>query len=76
MGKSRVTLLTSCISVPKMELTGATLLIKMDKLITKELEGRNKIYSVTFWTYSMIVLRYIFKMRREHSSLSLLIVSL
>ena len=60
MGKSRVRPLRSGISVPKMELTAATLLIKMDKLIMRELEGRINIHSVTFWTDSMIVLRYIF----------------
>ena len=65
MGKSRVRPLRSGISVPKMELTAATLLIKMDKLITKELEGRIKIHSVTFWTDSMIVLRYIFSETRR-----------
>ena len=48
-----------------MELTAATLLIKMDKLITKELEGRIKIHSITFWTDSMIVLRYIFNDTRR-----------
>ena len=65
MGKSRVRPLRSGISVPKMELTAATLLIKMDKLITKELGGRIKINSVTFWTDSMIVLGYIFKETRR-----------
>ena len=60
MGKSRVRPLRRGISVRKMELTAATLLIKMDKLIMRELEGRIKIHSVTFWTDSMIVLRYIF----------------
>ena len=53
------------VSMPKMELTAATLLIKMDKLIMKELEGRIKIHSVTFWTDSMIVLRYIFNEARR-----------
>ena len=48
-----------------MELTAATLLIKMDKFITKELEGRIKIHSTTFWTNSMIVLRYIFNETRR-----------
>ena len=47
-----------------LEWTAATLLIKMDKLITKELEGRIKIYSGT-WTDSMIVLRYIFNETRR-----------
>ena len=65
MGKSRVRPLRSGISVPKMELTATTLLIKMDKLISKELEGRIKIHSVTFWTDSMIVLRYIFNETRR-----------
>ena len=45
--------------MPKMEFTAATLLIKMDKLIMRELEGCIKIHSVT-WTDLMIVLRYIF----------------
>ena len=65
MGKSRVRPLRSGISVPKMELTAATLLITMNKLITKELEGCIAIHSVTFWTDSMIVLRYIFNETRR-----------
>lgn len=65
MGKPRVRPLRSGISVPKMELTAATLLITMNKLITKELEGRIAIHSPTFWTCSMIVLRYIFNETRR-----------
>ncbi|XP_020610089.1 uncharacterized protein LOC110048657 [Orbicella faveolata] len=68
MGKSRVRPLRSGISVPKMELTATTLLIKMNKLITKELEGRIEIHSFTFWTDSMIVLRYIFNETRRFVS--------
>ncbi|XP_020623971.1 uncharacterized protein LOC110061476 [Orbicella faveolata] len=64
MGKSRVRPLRSGISVPKMELTAATLLIKMNKLVMKELEGHFEIHSVTFWSDSMIVLRYIFNETR------------
>lgn len=47
-----------------MELTAATLLIKMNKLVMKELEGHFEIHSVTFWSDSMIVLRYIFNETR------------
>ena len=60
MGKSRVRPLKSGINVPKMELTAANLLIKMDKL-----EGRIKIHDITFWTDCMIVLRYIFNEARR-----------
>ena len=45
--------------MPRMELTAATLLTTMNKHITKELEGSITIQSVTFWTDSMIVLRYV-----------------
>lgn len=65
MGKSRVRPLRSGISVPKLELTAATLLIKMNELITRELEGRIAINSVTFWTDSAIVLRYIYNESRR-----------
>ena len=53
-------------SVPKMELTAATLLVKMNKLIMKELEGCINIHSVIFWTDSMIVLRYILNETRRY----------
>ena len=65
IGKSRVRPLRSGITVPKMEWIAPTLLIKMDKLITKKLEGRIKIHSVTFWTDSTIALRYIFNETRR-----------
>ena len=65
MAKSRVKPLRSGVSVPKLELTAATLLIKMNELIQKELGGRIEIHSVTFWTDSMIVLRYIFNETRR-----------
>ena len=48
-----------------MELTAATLLVKMNKLIMKELEGRINIHSVILWTDSMIVLRYILNETRR-----------
>lgn len=60
MGKSRVRPLRSGVTVPKFELTAATLLVQMNKLIEKELRGRQQIDSVTFWSDSVIVLRYIF----------------
>ena len=46
-------------TVPKLELTAATLATKINKVVVKELEGRLKIDSVTYWTDSMIVLKYI-----------------
>ena len=51
--------LKSAVTVPKLELTAATLATKVNKVITRELEGRLKINSVTYWTDSMIVLKYI-----------------
>ena len=46
-------------TVPKLELTAATLATKINKVVVKDLEGRLKIDSVTYWTDSMIVLKYI-----------------
>lgn len=48
-----------------MELTAATLFIKMNKLIMRELGGRIEIHSATFGTDSMIVPRYIFNEKRR-----------
>ena len=65
MGKSRVRPLRSGISVPKLELTAATLLIKMNELIRRELNGHIGINRVTFWTDPAIVLRYILNENRR-----------
>ena len=65
LGKSRAKPIRSGVSVPKLELTAATLLIKMNEVIKRELEGRIEINSVTFWTDSLIVLRYIFNENRR-----------
>ena len=59
MGKSRVRSLKSDVVVPKLELTAATLAVKINRVVMKELEGRMKIDTVTYWTDSMIVLKYI-----------------
>ena len=59
MGKSRIKPLHKAITVPKLELTAATLATRMNKIITKELQGRLKIDRTVFWTDSMIVLKYI-----------------
>ena len=59
MGKSRVKPLKSAVTVPKLELTAATLATRINKVVVKELEGRLMIDSVTYWTDSMIVLKYI-----------------
>ena len=59
MGKSHVKPLKSVATVPKLELTAATLATRINKVVVKELEGRLKIDSITYWTDSMIVLKYI-----------------
>ena len=59
MGKSRVKPLNGAVSVPKLELAAATLATRINKVVTKELEERLTIDSVTYWTDSMIVLKYI-----------------
>ena len=58
-GKSRVKPLKSGVTIPKLELTAATLMISVNDLITKSLEGRLHVDSTTYWTDSMIVLKYI-----------------
>ena len=59
MGKSRVRPLKNAVTVPKLELTAATLATRINKIVTKELEGRLRIDNVTYWTDLMIVLKYI-----------------
>ena len=59
IGKSRVRPLKNTGTVPKLELTAATLATRINKVGTKELEGRLRIDSVTYWTDSMIVRKYI-----------------
>lgn len=59
MGKSRVKPLRGAVTVPKLELTAATLATKINKVVMRELKGRLKIDSVTYRTDSMIVLKYI-----------------
>ena len=56
MGKSRVAPLKT-VTVPRLELTAATLAVKVDKQIREELDL--PINRVVFWTDSTIVLRYI-----------------
>ena len=55
--KSRVRPLKNAVTVPKLELTAATVATRFNKVITRELEGRLRIDSVTYWTDSMIVLK-------------------
>ena len=59
IGKSRVTS-TNYLSIPRLELTAATLAIKISQLIKKELE-LNDVTSIRehFWTDSQVVLGYI-----------------
>ncbi|XP_048584159.1 uncharacterized protein LOC125563209 [Nematostella vectensis] len=54
-GKSRVKPLRSSMTVPKLDLTAATLMTQMNELKLKELEGRVKVDKVF---YCLIVLRY------------------
>ena len=59
LGKSRLRPLKNAVTVSMLELTAATLATRINKVVTKELEGRLRIDSVTYWTDSMIVLKYI-----------------
>ena len=52
----RVKPLNKAVTVPKLELTAATLATRVNKTIVKELQGRLKIDTITYWTDSMIVL--------------------
>ncbi|XP_022335109.2 uncharacterized protein LOC111131734 [Crassostrea virginica] len=56
MGKSRVAPLKT-LTIPRMELTAATLAVKLSKLVDDQLEF--PIEKIHFWTDSMSVLRYI-----------------
>ena len=57
--------LNSAVTVPKLELAAATLATWVNKVVTKELEGRLMIDSVTYWTDSMVVLKYIANEKRR-----------
>jgi hypothetical protein len=59
LGKSWVKPLNKAVTVPKLELTAATLATYINKIIAKELQGRLKINRIMFWTDSMNVLKYI-----------------
>ena len=56
IGKSRVSPI-KYVSIPRLELTAATLSIKMSKLIKKELDIKD--YEETYWTDSKVILGYI-----------------
>ena len=56
IGKSRVNLV-KYLSIPRLELTAATLSIKMSKLIKKELHIED--YEETFWIDMKVILGYI-----------------
>ncbi|CAC5383130.1 unnamed protein product [Mytilus coruscus] len=56
MGKSRVTPLKQ-VTIPRLELTAATVAVRTNKMILKELEI--PVQRSNFWTDSMTVLRYI-----------------
>ncbi|XP_077980257.1 uncharacterized protein LOC144435544 [Glandiceps talaboti] len=55
LGKSHVAPLKQ-VTIPRMELSAATLAVRVDKSIKKELDM--KVYETFFWTDSMTVLRY------------------
>ena len=57
--KSRVRPLRKGVTVPRLELTAATVLVSISAMIVLELTSCLKIDSVTFWTDSMIVLYYL-----------------
>ena len=65
MGKSCVTPLNDAVTVPKLGLVAATLVTRINKIVMKELERRLTIGSVTYWTDSIIVLKYIANEKRR-----------
>lgn len=58
-GKSRVRPLRQGVTVPKMELTAASVLVSISCMLEKELQRDLKIDNVYFWTDSLIVLCYL-----------------
>lgn len=58
-GKSRVRPLRQGVTVPKMELTAASVLVSISCMLEKELQRDLKIDNVFFWTDSLIVLCYL-----------------
>ena len=65
LGKSRATPLKR-MTVPRLELTAATVTVKLDKMVIKEVDS--KVDKSTFWTDSTSVLRYIHnKNKRFHT---------
>ena len=58
-GRSRVRPLRKGVTVPRLELTAATVLVSINAMIIREFASRLKIDSITFWTDSMIVLHYL-----------------
>ena len=56
IGKARVAPL-KMITIPRMELTAATLSVKMSKILKEELEYKN--YDEYYWTDSQVVLSYL-----------------
>ena len=56
MGKARVAPLKK-ISIPRMELTAATLAVKINNIINTELQY--KVHDIFFWTDSMTVIKYV-----------------
>lgn len=59
MGKSRVKPLKNAVMMPNLELSAGTLAIWINKIVTKELQGRLRVDSVTYWKNSTIELKYI-----------------
>lgn len=62
-GKSRLAPLKQ-LTIPKLELAGATLSVRADKMIRSELEV--PLTDSVFWTDSMLVLRYIEDCRKKY----------
>jgi hypothetical protein len=64
-GRSRVRPLRRGITVPRLELTAATVSVAVNAMVVSELERRLPIDSITFWTDSMIVLHYLRAVDKE-----------
>ena len=59
-GKSRIKPLSKGITIPKLELNAAVNLVAANHMIISALDKRIEISKITFWTDSMIVLKYIY----------------
>ena len=63
--RSRVKPLKSGVTIPKLELAAATLLVSVDHMIKSSLKGRLTFDETYYWTDSTIVLKYIYNETKD-----------